>query len=45
MRLVESDEDYDNKSITAMGILETIQTVMGELEESAPVSYFSPVLM
>jgi len=37
MRLVESDEDYDNKSITAMGILETIQTVMGELEESAPI--------
>lgn len=37
MSLVQSEEDYDNKSVTAMGILETIQTVMGELEEAGPI--------
>uniref|UniRef100_A0A7M5X8J5 Exportin-2 central domain-containing protein n=1 Tax=Clytia hemisphaerica TaxID=252671 RepID=A0A7M5X8J5_9CNID len=30
--LVESDEDYDSKSVTAMGILETIENIVGELD-------------
>lgn len=35
--LVESDEDYDSKSVTAMGILETIETIVGELDSSPEV--------
>jgi len=31
-KLVESDEDYDSKSVTAMGILETIEIIVGELD-------------
>ena len=38
MTLVTSEDDYDNKSVTAMGVLETLQTVMGELEQSGEVS-------
>jgi len=30
--LVDSDEDYDSKSVTAMGILETIEIIVGELD-------------
>jgi len=30
--LVDSEEDYDSKSVTAMGILETIETIVGELD-------------
>jgi len=37
MTLVTSDDDYDNKSVTAMGVLETLQTVMGELEEKTEI--------
>lgn len=37
MTLVTSEDDYDNKSVTAMGVLETLQTVMGELEEKAEI--------
>jgi len=35
--LVESEEDYDNKSLTAIGILETIQIIVGELDGSPEV--------
>ncbi|XP_012566342.1 importin-7 isoform X1 [Hydra vulgaris] len=35
--LVESEEDYDSKSVTAMGILETIEIVVGELDGSPEI--------
>jgi len=34
---VDSDEDYDSKSVTAMGILETIEIIVGELDGSPEV--------
>lgn len=35
--LVNSEEDYDSKSVTAMGILETIEIIVGELDENPEV--------
>ncbi|XP_057289833.1 importin-7-like [Hydractinia symbiolongicarpus] len=35
--LVESEEDYDNKSVTAMGILETIEIIVGEVDSSPQI--------
>ena len=37
--LVESEEDYDSKSVTAMGILETIEIIVGELDGAPEVSF------
>lgn len=39
--MVESDEDYDSKSVTAMGILETIENIVGELDGAPEVSRIS----
>jgi len=33
LELVESEEDYDSKSVTAIGVLETICCIVGELDE------------
>ena len=36
---MESDEDYDSKSVTAMGILETIENIVSELDGSPEVCF------
>eukprot|EP00794_Sanderia_malayensis_P018281 gene18281-20104_t len=35
--LVESEEDYDSKSVTAVGVLETICCIVGELDQQEEI--------
>lgn len=37
LELVESEEDYDSKSVTAVGVLETIGCIVGELDQQEEV--------
>ena len=39
LELVESEEDYDSKSVTAVGVLETIGCIVGELDQQEDVSH------
>ena len=34
---MESEEDYDSKSVTAVGVLETIGCIVGELDDHEEV--------
>eukprot|EP00112_Aurelia_sp_Birch-Aquarium-sp1_P018256 Seg4332.3 transcript_id=Seg4332.3/GoldUCD/mRNA.D3Y31 product=Importin-7 protein_id=Seg4332.3/GoldUCD/D3Y31 len=37
LELVESEEDYDSKSVTAVGVLETIGCIVGELDQQEDI--------
>lgn len=37
LELVESEEDYESKSVTAVGVLQTIRVIMEELDEQEEV--------
>ncbi|XP_065070384.1 importin-7-like [Rhopilema esculentum] len=37
LELVESEEDYDSKSVTAVGVLETIGCIVGELDQEEEI--------
>ena len=45
LELVESEEDYDSKSVTAVGVLETIGCIVGELDQQEDVSPFDVFLV